>query len=115
MAQIYVDVAEKIMSDILNNDPMPGQKVKSVREYALQFKVNAKTIQRSFEYLDKLEIFISVVGGGRFLRDDIDVKEKIKYELIYSEAKTFVTKMKKYNLSLEEIKQIIKENYERND
>lgn len=112
--KLYVSIAEKIMRDILMDEVQPGSKVKSVREYALEYKVNAKTIQRAFDYLDSLNIFYTVVGEGRYLSQSDDVIDQIKIQLIDSEAEIFVLKMMSYNLSLEEITQIIKENYERN-
>lgn len=101
------------MKDILLAQVEPGSKVKSVREYALNYKVNAKTIQRAFDYLDKLEIFYTIVGEGRFLSNDGEVITRIKAQLIDAEAAVFVDKMKSYNLTLTDINQIIKENYER--
>lgn len=103
------------MSDILIEGIEPGSKVKSVREYALEYKVNAKTIQRAFEYLDQKQIFYSVVGEGRFLATGDDPIKRIKIELIDDEAEKFVLTMKSYQLSLDEINRIIKENYERNN
>lgn len=103
------------MSDILMNDIKPGTKLKSVREYALEYKVNAKTIQRAFDYLDSLKIFYTVVGEGRFLSQSEDVIERIKNELIDSEAELFVLKMQYYNLTLDEINKIVRESYERNN
>ncbi len=113
--QLYVNVAEKIMSDILIAKLEPGTKLKSVREYALEYKVNAKTIQRAFEYLDSLDIFYSVVGEGRFLANDQDVLKIIEQQLIDAEAEAFVLKMQSYQLSLADINQVIKESYERNN
>lgn len=110
--QLYINIAEQIMSDILINNIIPGSKLKSVRDYALEYKVNPKTIQRAFDYLDTINIFYSVIGEGRYLSAESDVIERIKSELIDAEAEVFVSKMKSYNLSLAEVNQIIKENYE---
>ncbi len=110
--QLYVKIANQILSDILINKVQPGQKLLSVREYALLYKVNAKTVQRAFEYLEQKQIFYSIVGEGRYLIDKQEVIDLIKNELIFEEAKQFVTKMQTYQLSLEELYQIIKENYE---
>lgn len=109
---LYIKIANQILSDILVNQIMPGQKLSSVREYALDYKVNAKTVQRAFEYLDQKQIFYSVIGEGRFLANSDDTIDLIKDQLIYEEAKQFVRKMQTYKLSLEEVYQIIKENYE---
>lgn len=110
---LYMNIARQILTEILVNQVKPGQKISSVREYALAYKVNAKTIQRAFDYLDQKQIFYSIVGEGRYLSSDEEVIDLIKNELIFEEAKQFVIKMQTYQLSLEDVTQIIKENYER--
>lgn len=113
--QLYINIAELILRDLLINQTNPGSKLKSVREFALEYKVNAKTVQRAFDYLETFNLFYSIVGEGRFLINDPAVLAKIKYILIDAEAEEFVSKMKKYNLSLEDAQKIIKENYERDN
>lgn len=113
--RLYVNIAERIMADILIAGLEPGTKLKSVREYALEYKVNAKTVQRAFDYLDSIKIFYSIVGEGRYLAKESDVIERIKNQLIDAEAQIFVEKMKSYNLSLDAITEIVKENYERSN
>ncbi len=102
------------MSDILIENLEPGSKLKSVREYAIAYSVNPKTIQRAFDYLDDIKIFHSIVGEGRFLSSEGDVIKQIRIHLIESEVELFISKMKTYKLPLEEIESLVKECYERN-
>lgn len=113
--QLYVSVAEKIMADILLENLSPGQKLRSVREYAIKYSVNPKTIQRAFDYLDDINIFYSVVGEGRFLVSNPDIIKQIEKHLIISEVKLFTSKMMTYNLTDEQVISYIRSEYERNN
>lgn len=91
------------MEQIIKGTLKPGNKVPSVREYALELKVNPKTIQKAFEYLADKQIFITRVGAGRFITDDNKVLEQIKKEIIANEVQAFITKMQNYNFTKAEI------------
>lgn len=110
--RLYIEIADLILKDIYLSDLKPGSKLKSVREFAIEYKVNAKTVQRAFDYLDTFNIFYTEVGEGRFLEHDENVHNVIRHKLIYVEAENFIQKMKEYNITLEEMIEIVKENYE---
>ncbi len=95
---LYQEIAEKIMKDIINGSLKQGDKVESVREMAVRLKVNPKTIQRSFEYLDEQNIFESVTGEGRFVCADAAKITEIKQLFLAEEIKEFVNGIRKYNL-----------------
>ncbi len=109
---LYIEVAEKIMSSVLNGEIKPGEKIKSVREIAIEYKVNPKTVQKAFDYLEELGIFSSIVGGGRYLSKDAEVLEAVKKQLISFEVKEFVFKLKKYGYTKKEIIEYIEGEYE---
>ncbi len=100
---LYIEIAEKIMMQVLKSELQTNSKVPSVREMALTYNVNPKTIQRAFEYLDELGIFYSVVGEGRFLSNDEQVVASIKKNLINSDIENFVAKMQEYECDLDEL------------
>ena len=43
---IYIQIEEQIKLDIITNKYKPGEKIKSVREFALELKINPNTINR---------------------------------------------------------------------
>ncbi len=110
---LYIEIAEKIMIQVLKSEIEANTKVPSVREMALIHNVNPKTIQRAFDYLDDLGLFYSVVGEGRFLSNDEATINNIKKNLITSEIESFVFKMKEYGCHQEELITKIKEQYEK--
>lgn len=109
---LYVQVADKIMVNILQNDYKPGDKYKSVREIALEFQVNPKTVQRAFDHLSDIGIFETVVGGGRYLSKEEDVIKVIYNRLIFSEIQRFVEQMEALNITKKQMIEYIDNYYE---
>ncbi len=109
---LYVQVADKIMMNILENNYKPGDKYKSVREIALEFSVNPKTVQRAFDHLNDIGIFETVVGGGRYLSKDQDVIKVIYNRLIYSEIQRFIEQMEFLNITRQQMIEYIDNYYE---
>ncbi len=100
---LYQKIAESIMQDIIEGKLKPGDKVLSVREMAVNMKVNPKTIQRSFELLDEQNIFTSIKGEGRFVSADPEQISKVKNHLLAEEIDLFVSSIEKYQLTNQEI------------
>ncbi|MFV0424839.1 MAG: GntR family transcriptional regulator [Bacilli bacterium] len=79
---LYVKIAKDLCLDILSNEDPSGMKVPSVREYSKKKQVNANTVQKSYQYLDDLGIFVSEKGLGRYVTNDRKQIDKIKKYLI---------------------------------
>ncbi len=109
---LYIQVADKIMINILENKYKPGDKYKSVREIAIELQVNPKTVQRAFDHLNDIGIFETVVGGGRYLSKDEDVIKIIYNRLIFSEIQRFVEQMEALNITRTQMIEYIDNYYE---
>lgn len=112
---LYVQVAEKIMMNILEDEYKPGDKYKSVREIAMEFSVNPKTVQRAFDHLNDIGIFETVVGGGRYLSKDKDVMDIIYKHLILSEIQRFISQMEFLNITRSQLITYIDNFYDTNE
>lgn len=64
---IYLQIAERIMDDILSGQYAEDDKLPSVREYASEVEVNMNTVARSFEWLQQHDIVIVRRGLGNFV------------------------------------------------
>lgn len=64
---IYLQIAERIMDEILQNVYEESDRIPSVREYAAEVEVNANTVARSFDYLQTREIIFNKRGIGYFV------------------------------------------------
>lgn len=66
---IYLQIADKLCDDVLTDATLPGARIPSVREYAATLEVNANTVMRSYEYLERLGVIFNRRGIGFFIAD----------------------------------------------
>lgn len=66
---IYLQIADKLCDDVLTGTTLPGARIPSVREYAATLEVNANTVMRSYEYLERLGVIFNRRGIGFFIAD----------------------------------------------
>ncbi len=85
---IYQQLMDRIIGDIIRGSLMPGEKLPSVREYAVQAGVNANTMQRVYKELEQMEITETKRGQGSFVTEDIrkisGLRDEMKSQLIAS-------------------------------
>lgn len=64
---IYLQIADRIMDEILQGIYPEEARIPSVREYAATVEVNANTVVRSYDYLQTQEIIFNRRGIGYFV------------------------------------------------
>lgn len=67
---IYQQIAERIMDEIIAGKYTAGNRIPSVREYAATMEVNANTVMRSYELLERSGIIFNRRGIGFFVDDE---------------------------------------------
>lgn len=102
---IYLQIAERICDEILENKFSPGERIPSIREYAALVEVNANTVVRSYEWLQQKEIIFNKRGVGYYV--DPEGKHRIKAlrrERFFSdELPLFFNRLYTLGISVEEI------------
>lgn len=109
---IYLQIADKICDDILTGHFLAGARIPSVREYAASLEVNANTVMRSYEYLERLGVIFNRRGIGFFIADtarDVIVNER-KQTFLNGEMKYLFHQLMLLGISPEEAKTMY-ENY----
>ena len=64
---IYLQIADRIMEEILLEVYPEEERIPSVREYAAMVEVNANTVVRAYDYLQNQEIIFNKRGIGYFV------------------------------------------------
>ena len=75
---IYLQIADRLMEQILAGDLKEEDRVPSVRDVAEAMGVNPNTVMRTFEFLQGEEIIYNRRGVGYFVSPD--AKQKILAE-----------------------------------
>lgn len=66
---IYLQIADHVCERILLHEWLPGQRVPSVRELAIDLAVNPNTVMRTYEFLQNQEIIYNERGIGLSVSD----------------------------------------------
>lgn len=104
---IYLQIADKICDDIIAGTLLPGGRIPSVREYAATLEVNANTVMRSYEHLERLGIIFNRRGIGFFIADraaETVIGQRRKTLLEGGEAAYFFRQLMLLSITPEEVK-----------
>lgn len=108
---IYLQIADRIEEDILNNIYPEEERIASVREYAANVEVNVNTVMRSYDYLQGENVIYNKRGIGYFVA--ADAKRKIvkrrKEHFLKEELPEFFNTLKTLDVSMDEIHRIYNE------
>lgn len=67
---IYLQIAELVMDKVSQGTLPAGERIPSVREYAVSVGVNPNTVMRSYDWLQQSGIIYNRRGIGYFVADD---------------------------------------------
>lgn len=103
--QLAGQIAACIASGIFR----PSEKLKSVREIAVEAGVNPNTVQKSLELLEGDGLVYSVRGTGWFVSESTEASQKWKSEMTKEKLDRFFAQMQSIGYSVPEIKKIVEE------
>ena len=83
---IYIQLVEKLRLEIISNKLKPGERIPSVRELALNVRVNPNTMQKALSELEDTGLIYTERTNGKFVTADTALIERIKQE--YAKALT---------------------------
>lgn len=75
---IYLQMADRLCDDILIGTYPEGERIPSVRDYAVSLEVNTNTAFKTYEYLARAEVIFNKRGMGYFVSPG--AKDKIHAE-----------------------------------
>ena len=75
---IYLQLMERIQTDIVSGKYKPGEKLPSVRELALDAAVNPNTMQKALSELERIGLVYSQRTSGRFITEDDTMLKELK-------------------------------------
>jgi len=103
---IFIQIADYMVSMIINGHWLSGEKIPSVRELASDIEVNPNTVSRTYQYLNEKEIIFTKRGRGYFVHDDAQnrCKSLLRHKFFKEELPPFIKMMSLLDLSLEDLK-----------
>lgn len=109
---IYEQIFDQISAQILKGELKPGEGLPAIRTAAKELRISVITVKKAWEDLERLGFIYSVVGRGCFIADltSSDLSNK-RSQLIDKKIKKDVEYYKELGLTLEEVLEIIKTQY----
>ncbi len=91
---IYIQLVEQLKIHIISGELAPGERLPSVRDLALQVKVNPNTLQKALSELEEKGLIFTERTNGKFVTEDRTLIENYKYEYADGLSKKFLNSMK---------------------
>ena len=85
-----------------------GERLPSVREYALMLKTNPNTINRALLELEEQGLIKTQRTSGKYITEDEKIIKDLKQQYIKTTTEEFVKKMQEINVSKKEILELLK-------
>lgn len=103
---IYLQIMERVKSDIARGNLKAGDKLPGVRDLALEAGVNPNTMQKALSLLEVEGIVYSKRTSGRYISEvDKDIQKNIKEE----HTRQYVVSMRQLGLNDNQIKSCLDE------
>ena len=109
---IYAQLVFQIKLAIVSGEYLPGERLASVRELAMDAGVNPNTMQRALQELEREGMVYTQRTSGRFVTEDTKVIESAKKLLAEREIKSFLAQMTRLGYPKEEIVSLLEASIE---
>ena len=78
---IYLQLVDRICGELIKGHLKAGDKMPSVREYAIESGVNVNTVQRVYKELETMGIAETKRGQGTFITEEQEQVEQLREEM----------------------------------
>lgn len=100
---IYQQIMDRISSEIVRGKRKPGEKLPSVREYAMECGVNPNTMSRTYRELEQIGVVETKRGQGTFVTENVERLTAIRESLKEKHIASFIQDMFELGFSLDEM------------
>lgn len=91
---IYIQLVDQLKIYIISGNMKPGDRLPSVRELALQTKVNPNTMQKALAELEDLKLVYTERTNGKYVTKDQNLISQLKLEYANAISKKYLSSMK---------------------
>ena len=111
---IYLQLVSLIKNDIIKGALSPGEKLPSIRDLAITYKVNPNTVSKALSELENISLIYTERTNGKYVSSDISLINKYKEEYATSLTEEYINKMINLGYNKEEINKYIMKKGEKN-
>ena len=105
---IYIQLVEQLKIYIISGKLKPASRLPSVRELALQTKVNPNTIQKALAELEELKLIYTERTNGKYITNDEELINKYKEEYAIYITNKYFSSMESIGFNKKEVIEYLK-------
>ncbi|MBQ3145551.1 MAG: GntR family transcriptional regulator [Clostridia bacterium] len=99
---IYIQLVEQLKEYIVAGKFKAGEKLPSVREFAMQIKVNPNTVQKALAEIENQKLIYTERTNGKFVTENEKLIENVKKELADQKVQKYFQDMNKLGINKED-------------
>ena len=100
---IYTQLVDAIKFSIVSGQLLPGARMSTVRDLALEAGVNPNTMQRALQQLEREGLVFSQRSSGRFVTEDVSVIDRARSALAVEYVRRYRDSMASLGFSEDEM------------
>lgn len=107
---IYLQLFKLIALDIVSGKYASGEKIPSVRDLAIIYKVNPNTVQKALSELESIRLIYTERTNGKFVTSDKKIIKDYLQSLAKESTVNYLKSMHDLGFSTEEVMHFIERN-----
>ena len=96
---IYIQLVEQLKEYIVSGKFKAGEKLPSVRDFAMQIKVNPNTVQKALAEIENQKLIYTERTNGKFVTENEELIENVKKELANQKVQKYFQDMDKLGIN----------------
>ena len=96
---IYIQLVEQLKECIVSGKFKTGEKLPSVRDLAMQIKVNPNTVQKALAEIENQKLIYTERTNGKFVTENEELIENVKKELANQKVQKYFQDMNKLGIN----------------
>lgn len=109
---IYQQIMTLLEYDVASGRLLPGEKLESIRDLAVKYKVNPNTMARALSELETSGLIYTDRTNGKFVVKDLDVLSESKSRLMKRDTHIYIEKVRNLKLNKKEVLDLINDLWE---
>ena len=112
---IYTQLVDAIKFSIVSGELLPGARMSTVRDLALEAGVNPNTMQRALQQLEREGLVYSQRSSGRFVTEDVSAIDRARSALAEEYVRRYRDSMRSLGFTEEEMRALLSSSGEEED
>ncbi|MBR3464227.1 MAG: GntR family transcriptional regulator [Clostridiales bacterium] len=106
---LFQQIVERVTVDVVSGKYNAGDKLPSVREYAVEAGVNPNTMQKALSALEESGLIVTQRNSGRYVTENSALIADYRKGAALKAAQDYIAFTKSAGLTLEEAIEVLKE------